>query len=581
MSTPNAKEIASTWLQSFAQSLYSSDVKGVTAAFLPDGWLRDELVFTWSNRSLEGHVKILEYLQDTLSKPRISDVQLDERPHLAPYLGPVTPMHTGLGSAFTFQTKDAVGRGYFRLVQADGTGEWKALSVYFTLDDIKGHEESGPELGVYGGHTLSWESVKRDRVEYVEKNPQVLIIGSGQTGLNVAARFKQMNIPTIVVDRLPRVGDVWRNRYPTLTLHTPQGQHQMLYHPYPRTWPKFTPRDKLADWFEQYAVSQDLVVWTNSTLLPSPKYNTETRRWTVRINRNGTEVEVNPSHIVVAAGTLGAPRIPSYPGQDAFKGTIIHTGIFKGARAFKGKRVLVVGAGNTSADVCQDLVFQGAKSVTMVQRSSTCVVSSKSVVSGLETLWPPNVPTEIADFKLSSMPFGLMRNIMIANEEHSWKEHEEMHDGLRKAGLKLNMGIGGAGQWGLVHQRLGGYWIDVGCAEQIINGNIKIKQGVEVERFSDNAVSFTDGSSIEADAVIFATGYHDIRDTMRDLFGDAVIDQTAPIWGLDEEGESKGSHRPSGYPGLWFATGDFYFSRYYSKRMALHIKAQELGLCPS
>ncbi|KAJ6621032.1 hypothetical protein B0H10DRAFT_1790813, partial [Mycena sp. CBHHK59/15] len=97
------------------------------------------------------------------------------------------------------------------------------------------------------------------------------IVGGGQTGLNVAARFKQMNIPSIVIETNLRIGDNWRKRYPTLTSHTYAFcsnfliidflPFQLLYQSYPDSWAKYTPRDKLADWLEQYPLLQ-LVVWT-------------------------------------------------------------------------------------------------------------------------------------------------------------------------------------------------------------------------------------------------------------------------------------------------------------------------------
>jgi len=118
----------------------------------------------------------------------------------------------------------------------------------------------------------------------------------------------------------------------------------------------------------------------------------------------------------------------------------------------------------------------------------------------------------------------------------------------------------------------------VGCAELIRSGKVKVKQGVEIARFNDRSVVFTDGSSLEADAVIFATSYEGIADTMRTIFGDEAIDRVGPVWGIDKEGELRGCYRPTGHPGLWFTAGEFSVSRSLSKQLALEIKAIELGL---
>ncbi|KAL0948920.1 hypothetical protein HGRIS_009029 [Hohenbuehelia grisea] len=574
----SAAEIASSWLHDLAAGFASASIDAVVDCFHPEGWLRDQLVFTWEHRALEGHGKIRNYLVDNFSAAQISDMALDARPELQPVFGPMTPVHTGISAGFTFSTPIAHGEGFFRLTSDPTSEEWKALTVYMSIRDLKGYEESGPELGVYGGHTIPWQDEWRDRVARTESNVEVVIIGGAQSGLNVAARFKQMNIPTIVIEQSARVGDVWRKRYPTLTLHTPRSQHQMLYQSFPKNWPTYTPRDKLANWLEQYVYTQDLIVWTNSKPLPEPFYDTSAKRWTLSIDRNGTVVELHPAHIIVAAGTLGSPSVPHVPTSPMFRGTILHTGTFNGGSPFTGQKVVVVGAGNTSADICQDLVNHNAASVTLIQRSSSCVVSAGPVTERLLRIWPEGVPTDIADFKAASMPFGLLRKIFTANSEEEWEPEKEMHAGLIKAGIKLNRGPGGAGQLTLVFERLGGYWLDVGSSKLIAEGKIKVKQGVEVDHFTEDSVVFTDGSLLEADVVIFATGYRNIREDMAKLFGSEAINQTGDVWGLDEEGEIKGSYKPSGHPGLWFAAGDFYQSRYMSKRMALEIKAIQLGL---
>ncbi|KAJ7689660.1 FAD/NAD-P-binding domain-containing protein [Mycena rosella] len=548
--TPDSHAIAAAWLQTFGHALATGDVSGAVSCFTQDGYLRDILVFTWKNRTLAGRARIAAYLNDSLNRASIAALKIETTPHLTPEFGTVAHAASGVSSGFTFETAVGPGQGYFSLVEgSDGAGEWKALMVSMTLTDIRGHEESGPEQGVYNGHTILWHDVHRERREEIERNPHVLIIGGGQTGLNVGARFKQMNIPTLIIETNARIGDNWRKRYPTLTLHTIKTQHTMLYQSYPDNWPIYTPRDKLADWLEQYAVSQDLV-----------------------------RVALHPVHIVLAAGTLGAPRTPSIPDAHLFAGTALHAAAYPGGKPFEGKRTLVVGAGNSAADICQDLTFQGAAEVTMLQRSATCVVSADNVARKLEKQWPDGVPTDVADFKVQVVPYLLMREIRKATTEEMWAEEEDTHRGLREAGLNLTMGKDGSGHYPMIFERFGGYWFDVGVAELIRAGKVKVKQGVEIARFTQNSAFFADGSSLEIDAVIYATSYESIRDTMRGLFGDAIMDQTSVVWGIDEEGELNGCYCASGHPGLWYAAGDFRISRFYSKQLALEIKAIELGL---
>ncbi|KAJ7042124.1 dimethylaniline monooxygenase [Mycena alexandri] len=572
-------QIASSWLQQYGDFLKSGDVKGTVSSFQPNGFLRDILVFTWNNRTLNGHEKITAYLEDTLRSACITEVELETRRGLVPELSGfnaqmISPVAETVSAGFTFGCKVGRGQGYFVLIPTEA-GEWKAISVMTQLADISGHEEWILEEGIYGGHTLSWTDVNRERREAIEKNPYVLIVGAGHTGLNLAATFRHMDIASLVVESNLRVGDNWRKRYPTLTLHTPKVYTELLYQSFPRTWPLYTPRDKFADWLEQYVQSEDLVVWTNSRPLPGPTFDITSRRWTIVIDHAGQPVTLNPAHIVLAAGAHGEPNIPVIDNKEAFDGPVVHCEDYQGAKPFAGKRVVVVGAGNTAADICQDLSFHGAESVTMVQRSATCVVSVTSVRQMLEPLYHENLGTEVADFLLMAQPVGLLQQKAKQTEALLVEQQKETYRGLREAGYHL---ITDQSLFSLFYAGYGGYWFDVGCAELIRSGKVKIKHGVEVTRLENNSVVFTDGSFLEADAVVLATSFKSIRDKMRGIFGDAVIDQTDPVWGLDDEGEIRGCYRPSGHPGLWFAAGEFYVSRARSKQLALEIKAIELGL---
>ncbi|KAG6813422.1 hypothetical protein H0H92_011119 [Tricholoma furcatifolium] len=563
MSPNSPHTIAAEWLRTFAGALEAADVAGVVSSFLPSGWLRDVLTFTWNNRSLAGRENIAAYLRSTLEMAKIANVTLDESPYLCPQQSSFNP--EWIASGFHFVTAIAIGKGYFHLAQ-DVDGAWKAQLVLMTMNDLKGHEETTiPEQGVYSGHRLAWIDIQQERRRKIEQDPHVVIIGAGQTGLHIAARFRQMNIPTLVIEKNSRVGDNWRQRYPTLSLHTPRSHHTFLYQPYPENWPIFTPRDRLADWLEHYAICQDLVIWTDSSPLATPIYDFGAKQWTIVINKNGTHVTLNPAHVILATGTLGNARFPAVANKDLFKGITLHASEYSGGRPFSGKRVIVIGAGNTSADICQDLVTHGAESVTMVQRSSTCVVSPKSVELTVTRSWQEGVPSEVSDFIFASCSLLFLRSMVGQFEQEAWNRDRDLHEGLVKAGLKLNMGIEGAGLASLVFERGGG--IDVGCAELITAGKVHVKQGVEPELFTKDSLVFSDGSELPVDVVIFATGYHNIRETVKEIFGEDTIARTSQVWGLDAEGELRGCYRPSGHPGLWYGAGDFAISRFMSKQL--------------
>ncbi|KAM5540398.1 hypothetical protein V8D89_005856 [Ganoderma adspersum] len=574
--------VASDWLAACSAGLSRAEPAAVAQLFLPDGWLRDLLVFTWDVRSLAGREKIAAYLANTLSPAQIAEVQLNESPNLAPQTIMIPQLGVqGVEVAFTFECRHGHGRAHARLLR-DASGKYKALSLLFELSNLRGHEEL-TTLAMRDDVTSliprrNMQTEFEDWVEEVETKPYVLIVGAGQTGLNMAARFKQMKIPALVIDRNARVGDNWRKRYPTLTLHTVKRHHTLLYQSYPTNWPEFTPRDRLGDWLELYVTMQDLVVWTSAEMKGRPTYSTETNNWDVTVFREGFEVKLRPAHIVLATGTLGERNIPEIPDIERFRGQVLHSQDYTGGAPYSGKRAVIIGAGNSSIDVCQDLVFNGAASVTMVQRSSTCVMSREYIARRQRAVFPEDVPMDVSDFKSASMPFGLLKKLNIADQQAAWDEDKELHDKLRKGGVKLNMGPEGEGLYLLVMERGGGYWLDKGGADLVVDGRIKVKNGHSLQRFTENGVVFSDGSELSADLVIFATGYTNMRQNNKELFGEDVIDMTDEVYGLDAEGELRGSYRPSGYPGLWFASGDFFISRLMSKTLALQFKAIQLGL---
>ncbi len=230
----------------------------------------------------------------------------------------------------------------------------------------------------------------------------------------------------------------------------------MLYQSYPTNWPLYTPRDKLAQWLQQYALSQDIVVWTSTELQPRPKYDPEKHEWDVTVLRDGDLVKLRPAHIVLATGTVGKPYVPDIPNRSAFKGSVFHSHVFEGPAPYVGKRVVVVGAGNSSIDICQDLALGGAQSVTMIQRSSTLVVGREFVTKYMSESWPEDVPMEISDFCWASMPFGLQKKLSIATSDYVLEAQKELHEKLRKGGLQLNPGEDGAGLYIQTLGRFGG-----------------------------------------------------------------------------------------------------------------------------
>lgn len=175
----------------------------------------------------------------------------------------------------------------------------------------------------------------------------------------------------------------------------------------------------------------------------------------------------------------------------------------------------------------------------------------------------------------NSVPVGLRKYIAADMVKVVEERDKSILDGYRRAGFKYCRGIESAGIAINFFERSGGYYIDTGFGRLIGEGKIKIKQGHEISRIDRHGLIFDDGTILKADEIIFATGYTGVRVRTQRIFGDAVADRVGPIWGLDKEGEVQGVWRPTGHPGFWIAAGSFNYARYYSRLLALQIKAAE------
>ena len=361
---------------------------------------------------------------------------------------------------------------------------------------------------------------------------------------------------------------------------------------FPPTWPVFTPKDKLADFFDAYARLLELNVWTR-TSVESASWDAVRKQWTVNLVRQGQAPgqvmqtqrrTLHPRHIIQATGHSGKKNMPKFPGMDTFKGDLIcHSSEFPGANPNvrgKGKKAVVVGSCNSGHDIAQDY-YENGYEVTMMQRSSTCVISSKSITNiGLKALFSEEgPPVEDADLALWSLPGEVFKAQQIKVTKAQEQYDSALLQGLAGAGFRVDRGPSGSGLLCKYLQRGGGYYIDVGASSLIVDGKIAVKQGNEIAEIIPHGIRFSDGSTLEADEIVFATGYENMRTQARLIFGDAVADRIGDIWGFDQEGEVRTIWRRNPeLPGFWFMGGNLAVSRYYSKLLALQIKGIEVGI---
>lgn len=396
-----------------------------------------------------------------------------------------------------------------------------------------------------------------------------------------------LGVNTLLIDQNERVGDNWRKRYHQLVLHDPVWYDHLPYLKFPPQWPIFTPKDKLAQFFESYASLLELNVWTRTSLVHT-HWDDAKKIWTVIVDRkreDGTsEIRTfHPRHVIQATGHSGKKNQPDVKGVQNFRGSrLCHSSEFSGARDVpKGttKKAIVVGSCNSAHDIAQDFLEKGYD-ITIVQRSSTHVVSSKAITDiALKGLYSEDGPeVDDADLILHSHPTSVLKANQINVVDRQFEHDKDMLAGLAKAGFKVDRGPDGAGLFFKYFQRGGGYYIDVGACQLIVDGKIKVKQGQEIDQVLPHGLLFADGSELEADEIVFATGYQNMRTQTRLMFGDEIADAVGDVWGFNGEGEMKGIWQRSGHPGFWFHGGNLALCRFYSKLLALQIKGREAGL---
>ncbi|KAI0177562.1 hypothetical protein BJ166DRAFT_26200 [Pestalotiopsis sp. NC0098] len=589
----DADEIATKVIGSLNLALDRGDNAAAAGLFMNDGYWRDHLCLTWDLRTMKGVSKIKGFLDQGHN---LKSIDVDRsNPNRAPKFTALDPDETVKGVQFftTVTTQQGSGRGLVSIV--DDSGDWKIFTCFTTLNELTGFEEAtghNRPKGVQHGAMPSrknWLDRRKDEMEFQDQDPEVLIIGCGQAGLTMHARLKMIGVPALIVDTCEEVGDNWRNRYHQLVLHDPIWYDQMPYLEFPKFWPIYTPKDKLAGYFKAYAEMLELNIWTR-TSIAATKWDESKPEWTVQLRRqlpNGSVESrvMHPKHVVQATGHSGKKNQPDFPGWDSFKGVICHSSEFKGAGKYdkdnnhKGKKAVVVGSCNSAMDICQ-AYFEEGYDVTMVQRSSTAIIGADTIKNLLlgKLYSEDGPPIEDADMMIWGWPTEVFKAIHKQLTRRQVDEDKDILEGLEKAGYKVDYGPDDCGIFVKYFQRGGGYYFDVGSCHLVIDGKVKVKQGQEIAEVLPHGLRFADGSELEADEIVVATGYQNMRTGTRQIFGDEVGDKVGDVWGFDEEGEMRTIWKQSGHPGLWLFGGNFALCRYYSRLVALQIKAQLEGM---
>ena len=579
--TTTPQQRVDDWLAAFEDALTAGDVERAAAMFAPASFWRDLVAFTWNLTTVEGRDGVTDLLRATLGTTTPRGFATTQPPDEA----------DGVTTAW-IEFETAVGRckGHLRL--KDEQGAWTLLT---SLEELKGHEEPMSERRPMGAQhgadpdRVSWlEAREAEQAELGRtRQPYVVVIGGGQGGIALGARLRQLGVSHVVVERNERAGDSWRNRYKSLCLHDPVWYDHLPYLDFPKNWPVFSPKDKLADWLEMYTRVMEINYW-GSTTCTSASYDEAAGSWEVTVERNGEQVVLRPQQLVFALGVSGKPNTPVIPGQDVFAGEQQHSSKHPGPDAYRGKKVVVIGSNNSAHDICGAL-WEGGADVTMVQRSSTHIVKSDSLMDiALGDLYSERavaggMTTNMADTIFASLPYRIMHEFQIPVYDAIRERDADYYARLEKAGFELDFGEDNSGLFMKYLRRGSGYYIDVGASGLVADGKIKLAHG-GVKELTKDAVVLADGTTLPADLVVYATGYGSMNGWVADLVSQEVADKVGKVWGLGSdttkdpgpwEGEQRNMWKPTQQEGMWFHGGNLHQSRYYSLYLALQLKARQ------
>lgn len=367
----------------------------------------------------------------------------------------------------------------------------------------------------------------------------VLIIGAGSAGLALAYQLKQVGIHPRIIDEASQVASSWRARHAQLSLNTHKSISNIPGLKLPKSYPTYPTRDQYVAYMEDYVKFLDLPVeWNTAAKSISQK---STGHWQVTTNTGTIECK----HVVVCTGSDHVPYIPDWPGREKFKGELIHGGSFRHAADYRGKSVLLVGAGNSGVDIGNYLAKEHLAPSWFSIRNSNWI-APKFLLGPIQPVFS----------RLQFIPLSVI-DVAI-----KWMSRLFYND-LPSLGLPEPTQGAGA----LFRKNFMVPSLDDGFVAALRRRDFVLVP--EIKQLSEDSVEFINGDSVKPDAIICATGY---RLGLKKLLGDLdLLDASGfPTFYADASSPY--------YPGLWFLGlntslyGNFYIRRQESARLAQKIK---------
>ncbi|XP_057772249.1 probable indole-3-pyruvate monooxygenase YUCCA3 [Salvia miltiorrhiza] len=336
-----------------------------------------------------------------------------------------------------------------------------------------------------------------------------LIVGAGPSGLAVGAGLKRQGVPFLILERANCIASLWQKKtYDRLSLHLPKHFCQLPYFPFPATFPEYPSKQQFIDYLESYAKHFGISPIFDESV-ESAKYDAACGLWRVR---SSAAADYLCRWIVVATGENAEKVVPEFEGLSGFAGNVVHACDYKSGEPFAGKRVLVVGCGNSGMEVSLDLCHHRALP-SMVVRSSIHVLPKN--VFGISTF-------ELAGLMTKWLPLRVADKILVAAARLILGD-------TAKYGLKRPA----AGPLQLKHREGKTPVLDIGTLARIRSGDINVVCGIK--RFLEEGVELVNGEVLAVDSVIMATGYS----------------SNVPTWLKESEFFTKDGFPRSPFPNGW------------------------------
>ncbi len=377
----------------------------------------------------------------------------------------------------------------------------------------------------------------------------VVIVGGGAAGLSAAGALGRVKIPAVVLEQDPQIGDVWARRYGRLRLHTVRQFSGLAHFPIPLRYPRYLSGAEYATYLQEYAQQLGLLVINPIAVTRVRAPRDGASPWMIDIDTPGGEAW-QAQTVVIATGQYRQPILPAWPGLDTFGGHFTHSIGYRTPTPYAGKRVLVVGSGNSGAEIATDLSEHGAAMVAISIRTAPPIVPRD----------PFGMPVQRTSMLLSALPPAIADRL-------GW--------------LTARLALGDLTRYGMPKGRFAPYrtqhvpLIDVGFVDALKHKRVTLRPAVA--GISSTGAIFADGSAEAFDAIIAATGFSTSLASLLDLpDGDGRSLHTV----LDEFGEPRGRHGdPTAFPGLYFLgfthslRGHLFEANRASRRLARHLRA--------